>query len=260
MLGNYKIRVNNESESKEAQWLFFELGYRIGACTMKGFPYLIVTQKDYSSKCSDLNSFKRHKELTLSKLKDMVVLHRNDVNDATHVGNYCGHFYVTCDGDIYSWEGQGVWEENNYNTMNDIKPIQTKPVKQGLISGADALRALADGKEVEVYMEIPNKLPKTKGWVDASICSLVAFAFISPSLSFKFRLKPRTITLNVEIPAPFKPKVGEFAFYLDGSCKDGFDFYQYDGIDLGNPLWRSSEEIKQVVSALRKGIKGVDNV
>ncbi|MGQ4637290.1 hypothetical protein ACUIJ0_00955 [Acinetobacter junii] len=133
--------------------------------------------------------------------------------------------------------------------------------EQGLISGSDALRALADGKEVEVYMEIPNKLPKTKGWVDASICSLVAFAFISPSLSFKFRIKPRTITLNLEIPAPFEPKEGEEFFILAPLSVTGYTKVQGittqalldEYVKLG--AWRTEEEIKQVVAALRGGIK-----
>lgn len=125
-----------------------------------------------------------------------------------------------------------------------------------LISGADALRALADGEGVEVYMEIPNKLPKTKGWVDASVCSLVPFAFISPNLSFKFRLKPRTVKLEIEVPAPFEPKVGEEFFYLNDGEECGYTRcihdWGFDPKELNFGAWRTEDEIKIVVEQLRK--------
>lgn len=138
------------------------------------------------------------------------------------------------------------------------KTQQSKDLKHGgeLISGADALRAIADGKEVEVYMEIPNKLPKTKGWVDASICSLVAFAFISPSLSFKFRLKPSTIKIELEIPAPFEPKEGERYWWINPNAKMGYawdsnDLEQTDFNRISMGVYRTEEDVVKVVAALR---------
>lgn len=280
MLGNFKIKVNNEAESKEAQELFFELGYDWydKRKTVKPLDEIALTvyENGYIYQLERGGEFLNHpnQEITLPKLRDLVVSYRNDMNDWNCIDPEFKEqkLYLCSDKDLYVFDDvRNYWKVSSKNGVDLVlnrlimKGDESfnsliSGISEGLISGADALRAIADGKEVEVYMEIPNKLPKTKGWVDASICSLVAFAFISPSLSFKFRLKPRTITLNVEIPAPFEPKVDEFAFYLDGSCKDGFNFYQYDGIDLGNPLWRSSEEIKQVVEALKNSVKGVDNV
>lgn len=211
---NYKIKVNNEAESREAQKLFFQLGYEWYGCgaaynPIDGFKFITA----YADEMRLAMGWGEDadKELTPPQLRDLVA--------------------------------------------------KSKSTEQGLISGADALRALADGKEVEVYMEIPNKLPKTKGWVDASICSLVAFAFISPSLSFKFRIKPRTITLNLEIPAPFEPKEGEEFFILAPLSVTGYTKVQGittqalldEYVKLG--AWRTEEEIKQVVAALRGGIK-----
>ena len=205
MLGNYKIRVNNEAESKESQELFFDLGYywnnRLGVKNLDDKFLYVKNNKITSGYCSDNFSDSVCCELTLPQLRDLVA--------------------------------------------------RSKPTEQGLINRADALQALVDGKEVEFkcggisWRLLDVKQQPLEILIDQKV---------------QFRIKPRTIKFELEIPKPFKPKVGEFVFYLDGSCKDGFDFYEYDGIDLGNPLWRSSEEIKQVVEVLRNSVKGVDNV
>lgn len=264
MLGNYKIRVNNEVESKEVQELFFELGYewngsgkevvswRLGLLFTKDFQWkncLCYFDKDEDVMLDGWVG----KELTLPELRELVVLRRND---ATHVGNYCGYFYVTCDGDIYSWEKPDVWKKNNYNTMNDIKPIQAQPAEKGLISRADALRALEDGKDVEF---------KCGGiswrFLDAKQQPLEIL--IDPQV--QFRLKPQTIKFEVEIPKPFKPKVGDYFYVI---CPISFTGYtevfaeNEENLECFTRIgaWRSPEEIKQVVTALRSGIKGIDNV
>ena len=73
--------------------------------------------------------------------------------------------------------------------------------------------------------------------------------------SLKFRLKPRTITINgIEVPAPFKPKNGEMFFYLNGYSPNGFGCqYKTEGHSNYTQFgaWRTEEEIKQVVEAQR---------
>lgn len=268
MLGNFKIKVNNELESKEAQELFFELGY----CWNTGLGVKNLDAKFLYAKrntitmgyCSDNFSDSGSEQLTLSKLRDLVVSYRNDMNDWNCIDPEFKEqkLYLCSDKDLYVFDDvRNYWKVSSKNGVDLVlnrlimKGDESfnsliSGISEGLISGADALRAIADGKEVE-YLYGDK-------WLSV-VGEQVLITAVTDD-KFKFRLKPRTITLNVEIPAPFEPKVDEFAFYLDGSCKDGFDFYQYDGIDLGNPLWRSSEEIKQVVEALRNSIKGVDNV
>ena len=71
----------------------------------------------------------------------------------------------------------------------------------------------------------------------------------------EFRLKPRTITINgIEVPAPFDPKKGE-AFYYITSSQDGGYFYNTNERFHQFGAWRTEEEIKQVVSALRSVFK-----
>ena len=118
-----------------------------------------------------------------------------------------------------------------------------------LISGKAALIALANGEEVEFFYR--------DAW-DSIGEMIVIDHFISDK--FKFRLKPRTITLNnIEVPAPFEPKEDCLVYILDDSRQEGFREYDYDIEDTGAlffGVWRIKEEIKQVVSALRSVFKG----
>lgn len=90
-----KIRVTTEKESKEAQELFFELGYswhgrekcynRIGNYVfITAYPDEMLLRMGWGG---DTN-----KEITLPQLKDMVVLNRNDIGDATHEDNGIQYF------------------------------------------------------------------------------------------------------------------------------------------------------------------------
>jgi len=135
----------------------------------------------------------------------------------------------------------GVLIEDLSSEVNELKKE-----RQGLISGAEALRALADGKEVEA-----NNIDFGY-WIDARNLNVTDFF----DDIHTFRLKPRTITLSLEIPVPFEPNDGEEAWCLDGNTLNGYKKVICDDfIDSGIGFWRTEEEIKQVVAALR-GIKG----
>ena len=115
-----------------------------------------------------------------------------------------------------------------------------------LISSKEALIALANGEDVEYY---------NREWMDVNQLSVAGLTALRSM--YKFRLKPRTITLNIEIPAPFEPKVGDTAYFLSTSTACGYSYtndfkgYGFDSlIQFG--AWRTEEEIKQVVAALRQ--------
>ena len=113
-----------------------------------------------------------------------------------------------------------------------------------LISGADALRALADGETVEVKRIHDNE------WQPAQIFGVSVF---TDSETTSFRLKPRTITINgIEVTAPFEPKEGEtYWFITDSEC--GYNCVENkEGCRVGIAAWRTEDEIKQVVAALRQ--------
>lgn len=106
---NYKIKVNNEAESKEAQDLLFKLGF--GWCcgdikktrnTSASYIYCYKISKDMTFGNSD-ESFYSHenKLITLQQLKDLVVLKRNSIDDATHY--YGGSKYYLTESEFYQY-------------------------------------------------------------------------------------------------------------------------------------------------------------
>ena len=110
-----------------------------------------------------------------------------------------------------------------------------------LISGKEALIALANGEEVEY---------KTKDGEWNPIPELLG--------SMKMRLKPRTITINgIEVPECGKDYKYGNAMYILNSLEIGE--YCMVVLDKADEVpaywWRTEEEIKQVVSALRSVFK-----
>lgn len=211
----YKIKVNNEAESKEAQELFFELGYKfefcadIQACRQSeafGFPYF-VQANEFGQILFAIGQLEKAKELTLPQLRDLVAQ------------------------------------------------------KQGLISGADALN---DYSNAQVSYDFGNGEYK---WFPLDQCEFSIpqilkdhnDAYDSFALAkLVFRLKPRTITLNgIEIPAPFEPKDGYPVWFIDDNSDCGYSNSWEYGSDISSfyGFWRTEEEIKQVVAALRRALK-----
>lgn len=125
--------------------------------------------------------------------------------------------------------------------------------EQGLISGADALRALADGKEVQCTITGKNDWTK-------DIYGIQPYYFLGGGVGqFQFRIKPLTIKIELEIPAPFRPKSGDMVWCLSELSEKGYEARTaYDAEDFIPHIayWRTEEEIKKVVAALRGGIKG----
>lgn len=122
-----------------------------------------------------------------------------------------------------------------------------------LISGKEALIALANGKEVE-YLDSGNPF-KVLGWVNAM--GLETNLFFGGN-RYKFRIKPRTITINgIEVSAPFEPKEGERFYYFSDEYETGYASSDRLGFygDMSLGVWRTEEEIKQVVAALREVFK-----
>ena len=120
-----------------------------------------------------------------------------------------------------------------------------------LISGKEAKLAWANNKEIE-YMPL-NKWNLLGGSTPLSIFDRD---------DVKFRIKPRTITINnIEVPAPFEPKEGEtyWCFSTQKVIGYGYNVYESERADrrfINMGAWRTEEEIKQVVAALRQVFGG----
>lgn len=217
-MDNYKIKVKDEAESKEAQELFLELGGQwkdSGKVILEYDPSMpfFYLDGEILHKGSSIHNYQvcDRKELTLPQLQDLVVLKRNDVKDATHRDKRDESIYLTSDKVIYYWQGEwcksAINKSNDYENYiaNNLTPI-AQPQDPALISGADALRALACGRLVQwTSKDFPN-------WTDLDITNINAKNFIDEerikSSGFKYRLKPQTIKLELEIPVPCKAKIG----------------------------------------------------
>lgn len=266
-MNNYKIRVNNEAESKEAQELFFELGYKHkwdGAVVKESWNKArFVYAEDkilWSGNCSDDFAECDFQELTLAQLRDLVVLHRNDIDDANWETEGDDQIYEDSSGKSFIFREQG-WDELQRHEMRQAmwektksKP-QTPENDQGLISGADALRALADGEEIQWISKDFKKWNNLDEW-NANLKTFLNEKYIAES-EFKFRLKPRTVKIEIEVPAPFEPKVGEVFYVLCPTAVGGYSKMYItdqkrmdDYAKLG--AWRTEAEIKIVVEQLRK--------
>ena len=125
-----------------------------------------------------------------------------------------------------------------------------------LISREEAKLAWANGKKLQIANTIVGEDFYD---MDESNTTLNIF-----DLDFyKFRIKPRTITLNnIEVPACGENyKEGEEVYVLDDCCDErGYIEYSVSGHNFEGLLpklwWRTEEEIKQVVAALRSVFKG----
>ncbi|ELY7249007.1 hypothetical protein L2B51_003686, partial [Acinetobacter baumannii] len=234
-MDNYKIKVKDEAESKEAQELLKQLGFQEEGFTGIGLPcYLATWNGGYADYYfGSLSEGRKREELTLPQLRDLVVLKRNDVKDATHNNFRTNTPYLKQgENEYYMFNGEWVLS----NCPNDLEPI-TKPQDPALISGADALRALADGKEVEANNSDFGY------WIDARNLSVKDF-FDDIHI---FRLKPQTIKLELELPKPFEPEEDCHVYILDDGKTDGYRRYSYEVHgDKGNTfigIWRTEEEI-----------------
>ncbi|MEG1234841.1 MAG: hypothetical protein RSE18_13515 [Acinetobacter sp.] len=119
-----------------------------------------------------------------------------------------------------------------------------------LISGKEALIVLANGGDV-LYINTFYKEKPTRYWGDAKECTVEQFF----NGEWIFKIKPRTITLNnIKVPAPFEPKEGENFWHLYPPMGRGYNFTTSNDSDHYEQFgaWRTEEEIKQVVAALRK--------
>ena len=120
-----------------------------------------------------------------------------------------------------------------------------------LISGKEALIALANGEDVLWRTKTDAEVKCFKKQTpDLEIV-------LSGNCDYRFWIKPRTITINgIEVPAPFEPKEGDLYWHISPEYTNGYgeSMYNDGNVDTWQQFgaWRTEEEIKQVVAALRQ--------
>lgn len=128
-----------------------------------------------------------------------------------------------------------------------------------LISGKEALIALANGEEVQHFnkkMATFGNLVKDEEW---GCCDELTISDFNSDL-WAFRLKPKTITLNgIEVPCCGENyQYGDAMYILNSLEPEEYSLVVLDKVDeVPVYWWRTKDEIKQVVAALRQIFGGV---
>ena len=120
-----------------------------------------------------------------------------------------------------------------------------------LISREEAKLAWANGKKLQIANMIVGE-----DFYDIDDSNTMLNIF---DLDFyKFRLKPRTITLNnIEVPCnKIKHDKDDVVWVINTACENWYDWICGSDCDSNTLYWKSEDEIKQVVSALRSVFKG----
>ena len=154
-MSNYKIRVNSEAESKEIQINLEQLGFK------KSVWWIFVHNSYFSfANCNyysrdDIENFSEcdYKEITLPELRDLVVLKRNDVGDATHE-DYTGLKYLLLTHTRHVWGGE-KWLISTAD-FSKLKPIEKTEMK--------AKEYL--NKETYAYVKTHDLVSKDSNWIE----------------------------------------------------------------------------------------------
>lgn len=145
--------------------------------------------------------------------------------------------------------------------------MNTKVDEGKLISGKEALIALANGESVDACVTLRQNRDEWH-WFNAKTLTVNEIEAMETDggsyggdiLEIAFRLKPRTITINgIEVPAPADDKdYHHQGIWILNSLEP--KEYGYVVLDITDELprywWKSEEEIKQVVAALRQVFGG----
>lgn len=144
-------------------------------------------------------------------------------------------------------DGFMVWERN--------KQVEKDPA---LISGADAHQALLAGENVQYSGDGGEE-----HWDTALNCNIGVFLNHEKFPDFKFRIVPRTIKLELELPKPFEPKEGDEYFYISTlqNCLYSHDVWSDEPADITQAAfgaYKTEDDVKKAVEQLRK-IRGTNS-
>lgn len=125
----YTINVGEDKKlAKEVLYLLESIGFKgLRYKPRKSAPWVYVNDLGDIMVCS----FKatEDEEVTISELRDMVVLKHNDESDASHVNENTGEFYRVISGVWHVLNEK--WEPSSRNGLWILR--KTKPIKEGVM-------------------------------------------------------------------------------------------------------------------------------
>ncbi len=159
-----KIKFKNDEEGEEIKNHLISLGFKwkpidfkidgfIGTFEGSIFVYSMNHYSDYDGL-----------EVNISQLRDMVILKRNNVNDATHTSDRedCDDmYYVDSSHKIHYWFCGSHWAESGYCYRGNLKPISKEKeylnentgeyIKTSGVVTGDSWVEIPDGADIYVY-------------------------------------------------------------------------------------------------------------
>ncbi len=206
------------------------------------------------------------------EVKENMLGHENwlVIPDGAELMTAAGKEFVFWKGNgQYSWhtENSNEWEKAGFG-LSDLESYldeyskivweRNKQVEKdpALISGADVPALIKKGESVQ-FRSVFN-VQGGGEWQDLNLERDEEEFSLGDLINtrFEWRLKPQTIKLELELPKPFEPEEDCHVYILDDGKTDGYRRYSYEVHgDKGNTfigIWKTEDEIKQVVAQLRK--------
>ncbi|EJD6060259.1 hypothetical protein ACY2LX_003502 [Acinetobacter baumannii] len=252
-MDNYKIKVKDEARADEAKELFKKLGYHHDNSSYKPYVEWIAVFEDCSGSFYSHNvNLNECVEITIAQLRDLVVLKRNNVKDANYKSAN-DFYYVTVENQYYFWNGF-AWCLSDADFIIGLSPIIDNPENKdpALISGADALADITNVQHAYDDRDV---------WYTTQYSTLTIPEILKGETSdgrkINFRLKPQTIKVELDLPKPFEPKVGDIYWFLSPFYSTGYDHCTFandssDKLHVQYGAYRSEDDVKKAVEQLRK--------
>ena len=182
---NLKIRVNSEAESKEVQGLLEKLGFKKSVWGTYS-DYFIFANSNYYSR-DDIPNFSEcdYKEITLPDLRDLVVLKRNNREDANAIDTeYDASLYLDSKGDLFVFHLPAQkWKESNLNGEEDVmarlKPIE-KQMKEYLRKNSNDTYSYIGTVRPEHVSDFMIEIPEGATKLVSHGCAHLPIMFVKP--------------------------------------------------------------------------------
>lgn len=180
---------------------------------------------------------------------------------------------------VYFWKGEDVhWDTGEWMDCkaaelttvteflerNESRIVWKRTTQDpALISGADVPALIKKGESVQ-FRSVFN-VQGGGEWQDLNLERDEEEFSLGDLINtrFEWRIKPQTIKLELELPKPFDPKLGDIYWFLSPFYSTGYDHCTFandssDKLHVQYGAYRSEDDVKKAVEQLRK-IRGTNS-
>ncbi|MDC4425669.1 hypothetical protein NQ663_13970 [Acinetobacter baumannii] len=168
--------------------------------------------------------------------------------------------------DNYKITATGRFDENGEHHLTFSNGTEEKD--PALISGADA--KLVEQAKKFITSDHLNRFEAAEAHLEGhpvqfmlangdfiDITSDTTLGIFEKDGGYSFRIKPQTIKVEIELPKPFEPKLGEMYWWIDATSEEGYSYTYFDNNKADQDVmqfgaYRTEDDVKQAVEQLRK--------